>query len=92
MSNDTSAIEKVFANSDRLEKKFDLIKELAVYTADHYQMFDDAKANKILKFFKDEILEECCDACGGAMCMEQCPVNQYFLAIKKELDNNEKKE
>ena len=91
MSNDTSAIEEVFANSDRLEKKFDLIKELAVYTADHYQMFDDAKANKILKFFKDEILEECCDACGGAMCMEQCPINQYYADIKKALDNQPEK-
>ena len=91
MSEENTTIEEVFANSDRIEKKFNLIKELAVYTADHYQMFDDAKANKILKFFKDEILEECCDACGGAMCMEQCPINQYYADIKKALDNQPEK-
>jgi len=91
MSKEENAMEQVFANSDRIEKKFNLVKELAAYAADHYMIFDDAKADKALKFFEKEILEECCESCGGAMCMEQCPINQYYADIKKALDKQSQK-
>lgn len=84
-------MEKLFVDCDRIENKFNLIKELATYSAEHYQLFDNNKADKLLKFFKDEILEECCEACGGAMCMDQCPVNKYLSDVKKALDKHSKK-
>ena len=91
MSKEENAMEQVFANSDRMEKKFGLIKELASYAADHYMIFDDAKADKILKVLKEEVLDECCEVCGGAMCDESCPVCQYHIDVKKALDKQSQK-
>lgn len=86
MSKEENVMEQVFANSDRMGKKFGLIKELVSYAAGHYMIFDDAKVDKILKVLKEEVLDECCEVCGGAMCDKSCPVHQYYIDVKKLLD------
>lgn len=91
MSKEENQMEQAFSDDDRTEEKFDLIKELASYAADHYMIVDEATADKILKVFEEEVLDECCEICGGAMCCEPCPIHQYRIDLKKSLDKQSQK-
>ena len=84
MTEEEAVLEKVAENTRIVQEKFSLIAELAEYTKDHCLLLDNEKANKLLDVFEKEILEEFCEACGGAMCdSEHCPVGKYHLTIKK---------
>ena len=79
--------DKIAHNTDRLDKKFELIKNVSEYIADHSMLFDDNAANNILKCLQKYIVE-CCEVCGGAMCDDShCPVALYYRDIKLALES-----
>ncbi len=81
-----SVEERIAVSTDRLEKKFELVKNLAGYIADHSMLLDDNAANDILSCLL-KYLNEFCEACGGAMCDdEHCPVALYGRDVKRAIN------